>query len=432
VWIQRLKTDPLAPLPTLNPDIIRAYLATVAREAERQLMAHFHMRQDSAYDHLSPALRHQVDLALQQNVALIRGLRETTRARVQRVLQQAELQQLTTAGTAELLASATELLPRRAVLIARDQTLKLQGSIVEARSRELGSNSYTWDTSNDSRVRPDHRRLNGTHHTWDDPPVVDRKTGRRANPGGDFNCRCIAVPDEIDFSAPARPAARASLAPAPVAAPASVPSEKLGAIGQEVFGQALSDADLATLMGSQASLPAGLKLDVINVRESERKRAVQLTGRITDAKGEQVALLSRDFEPGGVVKHATFFIEDKFQGKGIGAQIFNAQIDAYRQSGLVKKVKLSAAEVGRYVWTQAGFQWNAKDTAELLGHLHTKLSETLAPEAVGKIMTHVHTAQDVANLEVAGKRVGKELLVNYPVEAYSTDMSQDVDKIRRL
>jgi uncharacterized protein with gpF-like domain len=41
-------------------------------------------------------------------------------------------------------------------------------------------------------VRPDHADLDGTLQDTYDPPIVDKKTGRRGNPGIDFNCRCHA------------------------------------------------------------------------------------------------------------------------------------------------------------------------------------------------------------------------------------------------
>lgn len=45
-----------------------------------------------------------------------------------------------------------------------------------------------------SRTRPDHLRLNGQRFRWDDPPVVDTRTGARGHPGHDPRCRCYAEP----------------------------------------------------------------------------------------------------------------------------------------------------------------------------------------------------------------------------------------------
>lgn len=99
----------------------------------------------------------------------------------------------------------------RAELIARDQTLKLYGQVQEERQTEAGVVEYTWSTSQDERVRHRHSELEGTTQRWDSPPVVDKRTGRREHPGGDFQCRCSAIPVLPDDEAPiseSRPSVR--------------------------------------------------------------------------------------------------------------------------------------------------------------------------------------------------------------------------------
>lgn len=93
----------------------------------------------------------------------------------------------------------------RAALIARDQVLKLNANITQQRQQDAGVTKYKWSTSRDERVRgnpagkyPDttdnHFRLEGTVHSWDEPPIVDTATGRTAHPGEDYQCRCVAIP----------------------------------------------------------------------------------------------------------------------------------------------------------------------------------------------------------------------------------------------
>lgn len=79
-------------------------------------------------------------------------------------------------------------------LLARDQIGKLNASITEAQQRDAGIEEYVWDDCGDSRVRRSHKALNGKRFRWDDPPVVDQKTGRRCHPGEDYQCRCRAKP----------------------------------------------------------------------------------------------------------------------------------------------------------------------------------------------------------------------------------------------
>lgn len=80
----------------------------------------------------------------------------------------------------------------RADLIARDQTLKLNGQITKKRQTDAGIREYRWNTSRDDRVRPTHRDLHNTTQSWNNPPRV--APGRYEHPGGDYQCRCIAVP----------------------------------------------------------------------------------------------------------------------------------------------------------------------------------------------------------------------------------------------
>lgn len=81
----------------------------------------------------------------------------------------------------------------KADLLARDQVLKLNGQITEARQKQAGITEYRWSTSGDERVRPMHAELDGLVFSWGDPPETN-DDGDRNDPGGDYQCRCVAVP----------------------------------------------------------------------------------------------------------------------------------------------------------------------------------------------------------------------------------------------
>ena len=83
---------------------------------------------------------------------------------------------------------------RKAKFLARQETSLLVSKYREQSYKESGVNYYKWSTSGDQRVRPDHKRLNNRIFSWDEPPIVDTATGRRAHPGEDFGCRCVAIP----------------------------------------------------------------------------------------------------------------------------------------------------------------------------------------------------------------------------------------------
>jgi SPP1 gp7 family putative phage head morphogenesis protein len=87
----------------------------------------------------------------------------------------------------------------KADLLARDQTLKLNGQLTMTRQRNAGVKKYIWTTSRDERVRPMHEELDGTIQTWEDPPIVS-EDGRRCHPGDDYQCRCTPFPvlEELD------------------------------------------------------------------------------------------------------------------------------------------------------------------------------------------------------------------------------------------
>lgn len=82
----------------------------------------------------------------------------------------------------------------RARFIGRQETSLYTSKLKEAQYKQAGINEYIWKTVGDSRVRHDHRILNKKRFSWDNPPVVDERTGKRAAPGEDFNCRCVAQP----------------------------------------------------------------------------------------------------------------------------------------------------------------------------------------------------------------------------------------------
>lgn len=70
----------------------------------------------------------------------------------------------------------------------------------EARGGQRRTGAYIWRIAprDIPRTRSDHLRLNGQKFRWDDPPVVNLRTGERGHPGHDPRCRCYAepVPDE--------------------------------------------------------------------------------------------------------------------------------------------------------------------------------------------------------------------------------------------
>jgi SPP1 gp7 family putative phage head morphogenesis protein len=130
-----------------------------------------------------PWLSDQLSLFASQNAQLIKSLPEEELERVageiERGLQQGER----FTDISRSIQKSFGITHRRAKLIARDQTTKLNASLTKLRQEEVGVEEYIWQTSGDERVRATHRANDGKKFRWDDPPA---KTG---HPGHDVNCR---------------------------------------------------------------------------------------------------------------------------------------------------------------------------------------------------------------------------------------------------
>lgn len=96
----------------------------------------------------------------------------------------------------DFLAKREEVSQYRAKVIARRETAVEANNAFAAANIAEGREYYQWVTRGDEIVRPDHADLDRTIQRWDDPPIVNTRTGMRAHPSEDFNCRCIAIPVE--------------------------------------------------------------------------------------------------------------------------------------------------------------------------------------------------------------------------------------------
>lgn len=85
---------------------------------------------------------------------------------------------------------------RRAEFIALDQTRKLTAQMNAKRMEEAGARKFRWiHSGGGAEPRELHKyELNGKIFEYDNPPVIDERTGERGLPGQLPNCRCIAQP----------------------------------------------------------------------------------------------------------------------------------------------------------------------------------------------------------------------------------------------
>jgi SPP1 gp7 family putative phage head morphogenesis protein len=133
-------------------------------------------------------------LAQQQRVEREMFERLTLRARA--ALEQGQPQKVL-----EFADEQAEQADGRLRLLARHELGNLVATVTQETSQALGVRRYRWLSERDERVRPLHRKLNGTIRSWDDPHPTE------GHPGHAWGCRCTAQPvvDEVPAAVPARP-----------------------------------------------------------------------------------------------------------------------------------------------------------------------------------------------------------------------------------
>lgn len=107
------------------------------------------------------------------------------------------------------------------------------------------------------------------------------------------------------------------------------------------------------------SAPAGFTSRI--TYEDASGSTLEFMGQVHTAEGkfagEFGATITRG--PGGMTaKLDNLLMESAFQGKGVGAAVASNMDTAFRRMG-VSEVQLHAAQVGRYVWARAGYNWDA-------------------------------------------------------------------------
>lgn len=83
---------------------------------------------------------------------------------------------------------------RKAKFLAQNETSIMLAQIKKVHYSAMGFDSFMWHTILDARERPLHRMLNGKIFRFDNPPVIDERTGQKGLPGETYNCRCDLTP----------------------------------------------------------------------------------------------------------------------------------------------------------------------------------------------------------------------------------------------
>jgi SPP1 gp7 family putative phage head morphogenesis protein len=143
-------------------------------------------------------LKTVIDAHVKENVDLIKSIPKEYFQRVQNVVLEGIsdglssgtiAKQLLTQGKDAKNIGVLGITQRRAKIIARDQTAKLNGQVNSKRQQNLGITDYKWRTSKDNRVRHAHRELEGVQFSWKDP---SNRPPDGLDPGQPILCRCVA------------------------------------------------------------------------------------------------------------------------------------------------------------------------------------------------------------------------------------------------
>lgn len=130
----------------------------------------------------------RVEAFTAENVGLIQSIPQQSLQQVQAIV----LRGLAGGTRADELVADIEdrfdVSESRAVLIARDQTLKFFASLNETRQTDMGITHFIWATANNERVCDECGPLDGKRFSWDSAPG--------GGPGQIHqNCACSADPD---------------------------------------------------------------------------------------------------------------------------------------------------------------------------------------------------------------------------------------------
>ena len=148
-----------------------------------------------------------VDDWIELNVGLVKSVPKDSLDELQQIVMDGWYNSRSTKAIMKDIQKKFHTSKSKAKLLALDQTAKLNAQITKFQQIDAGCREYIWSASGDIRVRKGHRSLDGKKFRWDDPPVVDEKTGRRCHPGEDYQCRCVAIPvfDIEELNIPVEP-----------------------------------------------------------------------------------------------------------------------------------------------------------------------------------------------------------------------------------
>jgi SPP1 gp7 family putative phage head morphogenesis protein len=184
----------------LSPPARQAAESIASEFVKSQMRANSRGRRSFGIDVFSNSqlARNYLDAATYQNATLITSIPAQYLEQVSNIVMANMRAGMRPSFIEAQLASQFGVTARRAKMIARDQTAKVQGELNKRKQQAAGFNFFRWVDSHDQRVRHRHRAIaekvtdygEGVYR-WDDLPLSDK--GEPIQPGSDYQCRCVAV-----------------------------------------------------------------------------------------------------------------------------------------------------------------------------------------------------------------------------------------------
>ena len=133
--------------------------------------------------------------ALADQVGLITSLPLEAAERVHHLTTEGIIHGRRAKEIADEIMKTGEVTRSRAELIARTEIGRTATELTKARAEHISSPGYIWTSAGDRDVRPQHRKLNGTFHRWDSPPIASEPGQKvmRYHAGAGPRCRCVPM-----------------------------------------------------------------------------------------------------------------------------------------------------------------------------------------------------------------------------------------------
>lgn len=165
----------------------REFVAQVDEQNKKRLYGNFKKSFGFSMPRLirEEKLRPALDRHIYENVRLIKSIAPEHLDRVKNVISEGMTCGRTANDIRQEIRQGFGITERRARLIARDQTTKINGNLNHIRAVDAGITRYRWIGRDDALERASHVANNNKIFYWDKPP----KTG---HPGQDYQCRCYA------------------------------------------------------------------------------------------------------------------------------------------------------------------------------------------------------------------------------------------------